>query len=56
MCIQHGENSVDKLQFAKEENKLDFGISEDIKKILKSVLGMKDDSSDEEVEIIKEEL
>jgi glycosyltransferase involved in cell wall biosynthesis len=56
MCIQHGDNSVDKLQFAKEENKLDFGISEDIKKILKSVLGMKDDSSDEEVEIIKEEL
>jgi glycosyltransferase involved in cell wall biosynthesis len=56
MCIQHGENSVDKLQFAKEENKLDFGISEDIKKILKSVLGMKDESSDEEVEVIKEEI
>jgi len=57
MCIQHGENSVDKLQFANDDNKLDFGISEDIKNILKNILAIKDESSEEEeVEIIKEEL
>lgn len=56
LCIQHGGNSVDKLQFANDDNKIDIQISDDIKNILKKILDIKDESSDEEVEVIKEEL
>jgi glycosyltransferase involved in cell wall biosynthesis len=39
-CVQHGENTISKLQFAKEENKLDFNISDDFKNILKKILNI----------------
>jgi len=54
VCIQHSGNSVDKLQFANDDNKIDIQISEDIKNILKKILDIKDEQveqSDEEVEI-----
>ena len=37
-CVQHSGNTIDKLQFAKEENKLDFEISDEYKNILKKIL------------------
>lgn len=39
-CVQHGENTINKLQFAKEENKLDFNISDEFKKILTKILNI----------------
>lgn len=38
ICVQHGENTVDKLQFAKEENKLKIEISDDLKGVLNKIL------------------
>tara|TARA_Y100001973_G_C5181598_1_gene325243 strand:+ start:346 stop:1059 length:714 start_codon:yes stop_codon:yes gene_type:complete len=38
ICIQHGENSVDKLQFAKDENKLKIEISDELKETLNKIL------------------
>tara|TARA_R100000951_G_scaffold115272_1_gene122812 strand:+ start:647 stop:1369 length:723 start_codon:yes stop_codon:yes gene_type:complete len=38
MCVQHGENTVDKLQFAKEENKLEIEISDELKDLLTNIL------------------
>jgi len=39
-CVQHSGNSVDKLQFAKEDNSLDFDITEDYKTILRKILNI----------------
>ena len=41
LCVQHSANSVDKLQFAKDENKIDVDIHEDLKNILRTILGLK---------------
>lgn len=38
LCVQHGDNTVDKLQFAKDENKLDIEITDDFKDILNDIL------------------
>jgi len=38
MCIQHNTNTVNKLQFAKDDNKIDIQITDDIKNILRSIL------------------
>ena len=38
ICIQHGDNTVDKLQFAKEENKLEIEISDELKDVLTEIL------------------
>ena len=38
LCVQHGENTIDKLQFAKDENKINIEISDELKTILKSIL------------------
>ena len=40
LCVQHGENTIDKLQFAKEENKLKIEISDELKDVLKKVLNL----------------
>jgi len=40
LCVQHGENTIDKLQFAKEENKLKIEISDELKGVLKKVLNI----------------
>ena len=37
-CVQHGENTIDKLQFAKEDNKIPTELSEDMINILKDIL------------------
>ena len=37
-CLQHGANTVDKLQFAKEDNKLPFGLDEKFREILENIL------------------
>mgnify|MGYP003659210249 FL=1 len=37
-CVQHKNNSVEKLQFAKEENKLTFQIADAYKDLLKNIL------------------
>lgn len=37
-CVQHSGNTIDKLQFCKEENKLDLEISDEYKKILIKIL------------------
>lgn len=39
LCIQHSSNSVEKLQFAKDENKIDVNIHEELINILKTILG-----------------
>ncbi len=38
LCVQHGENTIDKLQFAKDENKLKIEISDELKGVLTKVL------------------
>ena len=38
ICIQHGDNTIDKLQFAKDENKLKIEVSDEMKDILKKIL------------------
>ena len=40
LCVQHGENTIDKLQFAKDENKLKIEISDELKDVLKKVLNI----------------
>jgi len=37
-CVQHGENTIDKLQFAKEQNKLPTELSEEMINILNQIL------------------
>jgi len=37
LCVQHGENTIDKLQFAKDENKLKIEISDELKDVLKKI-------------------
>ena len=38
LCVQHGDNTVDKLQFAKDDNKIDIEITDDFKNILNDIL------------------
>ena len=40
ICVQHGENTIDKLQFAKDENKLKIEISDELKDVLKKILNL----------------
>jgi len=37
-CIQHGSNTVNKLQFAKEDNKLPFDLDDKLKELLEKLL------------------
>lgn len=37
-CVQHGENTIDKLQFAKDENKLNIRIDDQCEEILKEII------------------
>ncbi len=37
-CVQHGENTVEKLQFAKDDNKLTIEISDEMKNMLETIL------------------
>jgi len=37
LCLQHKENTVDKIQFAREDNKLNIEISEELKIILDKI-------------------
>ena len=37
-CVQHGENTIDKLQFAKEQNKLPTELSDEMINILNEIL------------------
>lgn len=43
ICIQHSGNTIDKLRFAKEENKLDFKMDPNIIKLLNVILDYKDE-------------
>jgi len=38
VCIQHGENTIEKLQFAKDDNKLDIQLSDECKNLIKNIL------------------
>ena len=38
ICIQHGENTVDKLQFAKDDNKLDVELTQEFKDLISLIL------------------
>ena len=38
ICVQHGENTIDKLQFAKDKNKLKIEISDELKDVLTKIL------------------
>ena len=38
LCIQHDNNTVDKKQFNKEENRIDIEISDEMKNLLKEIL------------------
>lgn len=38
LCVQHGENTIDKLQFAKDKNKLKIEISDELKNVLTRIL------------------
>jgi glycosyltransferase involved in cell wall biosynthesis len=38
ICVQHSENTIDKLQFAKDKNKLKIEISDELKEILNKIL------------------
>jgi glycosyltransferase involved in cell wall biosynthesis len=37
LCLQHSENTVDKLQFARDDNKLNIEISDELKMILDKI-------------------
>jgi len=37
-CVQHGENTIQKLQFAKDNNKINIDITDDMKNILNKIL------------------
>lgn len=37
ICVQHSGNTIDKLQFAKEDNKLKIEISDELKDVLKKI-------------------
>mgnify|MGYP003673186592 CR=1 FL=1 len=38
ICIQHGENTVDKLQFAKDDNKLEVELTQEFKDLISLIL------------------
>jgi len=42
VCIQHGQNTVSKLQFARDDNRVNLEISEEFKNGLKQILNLKD--------------
>ena len=55
VCLQHGGNTVEKLQFANENNKLNIELDENLKNLLRSILGMPiPEEEEEDVEVIKE--
>jgi len=37
-CVQHGENTISKLQFAQDNNKINIELTDDMKNMLKKVL------------------
>lgn len=37
-CLQHGENTIDKLQFANDDNRVDLEITDEMKSMLKEIL------------------
>tara|TARA_R100000773_G_C4107047_1_gene49076 strand:- start:109 stop:486 length:378 start_codon:yes stop_codon:yes gene_type:complete len=41
-CIQHGENTIEKLQFAKDENKLEIRLDDNLINLIKQILDIKD--------------
>ena len=41
-CVQHDGNTVQKLQFAREDNKMDFTLNSDLIQLLKEILNIKD--------------
>ena len=41
-CVQHDGNTVGKLQFAREDNKMDITLNSDLIKLLKEILDIKD--------------
>ena len=41
-CLQHEENTVEKLQFAKDENKLDIRLDDKLINLIKNILDIKD--------------
>ena len=38
VCLQHSGNTIDKLQFAKDENKLDIQLSDECKNLIRNIL------------------
>jgi hypothetical protein len=41
-CLQHKENTIEKLQFAKEDNKLDIRLDDKLISLIKNILDIKD--------------
>jgi hypothetical protein len=41
-CVQHDGNTVEKLQFAREDNKIDLNLSDELISILKEILEIKE--------------
>jgi len=37
MCVQHGGNTVEKLQFARDDNRLNIEISDEMREILENI-------------------
>jgi glycosyltransferase involved in cell wall biosynthesis len=37
-CVQHGENTIGKLQFARDDNKINIELTDDMKNMLKNIL------------------
>jgi glycosyltransferase involved in cell wall biosynthesis len=42
VCIQHSDNTVEKLQFAREDNKMDIALNPQLIDLLKRILDIKD--------------
>jgi len=55
VCLQHGGNTVEKLQFANDDNKLNIELDDNLKNLLRSILGMPiPEEEEEDVEVITE--
>tara|TARA_Y100001972_G_C7597169_1_gene299247 strand:+ start:362 stop:1069 length:708 start_codon:yes stop_codon:yes gene_type:complete len=39
-CVQHGQNTIDKLQFAKEDNKIKIQLDDQMKDMLKKIISI----------------
>ena len=37
-CLQHGGNTIDKLRFANDDNKVDIQITDEMKDMLQNIL------------------